>query len=144
VKVSIHTQNELIAFVSGLSLRGEYPIKIDYKTGVNRSLSQNALSHVIYSEISKYLIGKGRADWDAAMVKRSLKNKFIGWYKESYTDISTGEITNKEVLRHTSDLDKGQMMHYLTQVIEWAESIGCHVKIPATCEYRNLIEVQNG
>ena len=143
MKVLIHNQNELIALVSGLSSSGEYPIKIDYKVGVNRTISQNALSHVIYSDIAKYLISKGRADWDASMVKKSLKNKFLGWSKESYTDILTGEITEREVLRHTADLDKGEMTFYITQVIEWAESIGCQIKIPATCEYRNLMEIQN-
>jgi len=108
-----------------------------------RSLSQNALQHVIYGDISKYLVANGRDKWTPEYTKKQLKNKFLGWIDEEYIDIETGECTIKSVLRGSSSLDKGEAYHYTTQIIEWAESIGCEIRIPAKCEYRDLQEQQN-
>ena len=108
-----------------------------------RSISQNSLQHVIYNEISKYLISKGRIEWTEKKVKESLKSKFLGWEQREIIDVVTGEITVKEMLRESSKLDVGEAFHYTTQVIEWAESIGCEIKIPAKCEYREIMERQN-
>jgi len=47
-------------------------------------------------------------------------------------------------LRHTSDLDTGDMHFYLTQVEGWALSLGCKLTVPADSEYMNLKEKQNG
>lgn len=142
-KVVIHNSGELGALISGLAQANTYPINISYSTAGNRSLSQNALQHCIYAELSRYLIAKGRADCTAKWIKQMLKNKFLGWVSESFTDISTGEKFTKEVLRHTADLDKGEAGHYTTQIIEWAESIGCQIKIPANSEYMKFLEAQN-
>lgn len=109
----------------------------------SRSLSQNALQHVIYSDISTYLITKGRTDCTPDWVKEALKNKFLGWEPRVYTDIVTGEKKVREVLRETSKLDKGEACHYITQIIAWAESIGLEIKIPAACEYREMLDKQS-
>jgi len=108
-----------------------------------RSLSQNTLQHSIYGEVSKYLISRGRSDWDAVKVKENLKNKFLGWRDYEFVDLETGEVIIRSVLVETSKLDKGESFNYTTHIIEWAESIGCEIKIPATCEYRSLMELQN-
>lgn len=108
-----------------------------------RSLSQNSLQHVIYGEVSKYLIGKGRTEWTPEKVKENLKNKFLGWQNNEFIDVETGEVINMSVLVPTSKLDKGESFNYTTQIIEWSESIGCEIKIPATCEYRSLMDLQN-
>lgn len=121
---------------------GRYRVTIK-KWREKRSLSQNALQHVIYSEVSKYLISRGRHDWDDKKVKENLKNKFLGWRDYEFVDIETGEVITKSVLTETSGLDKGESFNYTTQIIEWAESIGCEIKIPATCEYRSLQSIQN-
>ena len=142
-KIIVHNQNELIALISGLSEKGEYPLTINWSSGVNRSLSQNAFSHVIYSEISRYLVSKGRADCSPDWIKRMLKNRFLGWQDETYTDIVTGEKVVKQVLRHTSKLDKGDMLNYLTEIINWAESIGCEIKIPVNSQYMKFMDEQN-
>ena len=144
MKIVIHNSSEFLAFASGLAQSNEWPLTIDYKTGVSRSISQNALSHSVYSEISRYLISKGRADCSSAWIKKMLKNKLLGWEVDSFTDIVTGEKTEREVLRHTSQLTKGEMMDYLTQIIEWAESIGCEIRIPVNSEYMKLMDSQNG
>lgn len=94
-----------------------------------RSLSQNALQHLIYSKVSKFLIANGRTDWDAARVKDELKNKFLGWVDKEFTDVVSGEITVKSCLRETSKLDKGESFHYTTQIIEWCEWMGISIEI---------------
>ena len=142
-KVIIYNQGELVALVAGLSTKAEYPIKISYSFGLSRSLSQNALSHCIYSELSKYLIQKGRTDCSPDWIKRMLKNRLLGWIDETYTDIVTGQKTTRQELRHTSSLDKGEMMDYLTQIIEWSSSIGLEIKIPVNSTYFKLMESQN-
>ena len=109
----------------------------------SRSLSMNALQHVVYGEISKYLISKGRVDWCENKTKREMKNSFLGWITEEYTDLKTGEVTVKEVLRSTSGLDQGDGCQYTTQVLDFAQTIGCEIKIPSKCDYRELMERQN-
>lgn len=108
-----------------------------------RSLSQNALQHVIYTEISEYLVSKGRKHCVPVWVKDALKNQFLGWESVEFTDLNTGEITKREVLRPTKDLDVGESCNYTTQILGWAQSIGCNIKIPAKCEYRDMINKQN-
>lgn len=109
-----------------------------------RSLDQNAFQHVIYTEISKYLISKGRTDWTPKYTKRNLKNKFLGWELEEYVDIETGEKTSREALRSTAALDKGDAYLFTTAILEWAESIGCEIKIPSDSEYMKQREEQLG
>ena len=143
-KVTIHNSAELGALTSVLASKNEYPLNISYSTAGNRTISQNKLQHSVYAELSRYLIAKGRTDCTAKWMKQMLKNKFLGWVSESFTDISTGEKFTKEVLRHTADLDKGEAGHYTTQIIEWAESIGCQIKIPANSCHMKFLEQQNG
>ena len=108
-----------------------------------RSIDQNSFQHAIYADISKYLITNGRTDWTPDKVKESLKNKFLGWVTKEFTDIVSGEKTDERVLRSSAALDKGEACHYITQIIEWASSIGCEVWIPAKCEYRDMLDKQN-
>jgi len=89
-------------------------------------------------------MAKGRTDCTAKWIKQMLKNKFLGWRDESFTDISTGEKFTREVLRSTADLDKGDACHYTTQLLEWADSIGCQIKIPADSQYMKYMDEQNG
>ncbi|RJP48745.1 MAG: hypothetical protein C4586_08485 [Anaerolineaceae bacterium] len=109
----------------------------------HRSLSQNAFQHVIYQEISKYLINKGRTDCSPEWVKDMLKNKFLGWVQREFTDVVTGKKTVHEVLRPTAALDVGEAYQYTTEILDWAQSIGCDIKIPANSEYMKLREAQN-
>lgn len=108
-----------------------------------RSLSQNAFQHVIYEDISAYLMSKGRTDCTAEWVKEMLKNKFLGWTEKEFVDVVTGERKMREVLRSTAGLDVGASYHYTTEIIDWAQSIGCEIKIPARCEYREMADREN-
>lgn len=119
------------------------PLKVKITAAGNRSLSQNAFQHVIYGEISKYLISKGRSDCSPAWVKAMLKNKYLGWGYQTFVDVETGEKTRREVLRSTSKLDKGEAMDFITNILQWAESIGCIVKVPEESEYMQLMRSQN-
>ena len=108
-----------------------------------RSLKLNAFQHVIYDGVSDYLVSKGRQHCTPAWVKDALKNQFLGWIETEFTVLKTGEITRREVLRSTKDLDVGESCHYTTQILDWAQSIGCSIKIPAKCEYRDILNKQN-
>lgn len=142
-KTFITNKGELTALFSGLAQSNEYPLNITYsKVGV-RSLSQNALMHSVYGEISKYLIKKGRTDCSAEWVKDALKSKFLGWEIKSFVDVVTGDKFEKEMMRKTSELDKGEAYHYTTQIIDWAESIGCDIKIPAHSVHMKIYEEMN-
>ncbi|MDE9480007.1 hypothetical protein KKJ17_19955 [Xenorhabdus bovienii] len=107
-----------------------------------RSLSQNALSHVWYKQISDYLIAKGR-DWcSESWVKNSLKATYLGFEEVEYTDFITGEVITKQELRHTSELDKGDMHYYMNQVEAWCAQFGLILKTPDDSEYMKLKKEQ--
>lgn len=107
-----------------------------------RSLSQNALSHMWYSEISEYLISRGKSFATAAWVKDALKHTYLGYETKDLVDVVTGEITTIQSLRHTSDLDTGEMYIFLCKVEAWAVNIGCHLTIPQSCEFQQLRDKQ--
>ena len=109
-----------------------------------RSLNQNALSHMWYSEISDWLIRRGKTFASPEWVKDAMKHTYLGYVEREMVDVVTGETTVIRSLRHTSDLDTGDMHFYLTQVEGWALSLGCKLTVPADSEYMNLKEKQNG
>lgn len=108
-----------------------------------RSLSQNSLSHVWYQEISDYLIASGRTDATPKWVKRNLKKTFLGYEDVEYTDFTTGEKTVEQQLRHTSDLDTGDMHHFMCQVERWCAQFGLVLSIPQSSEFQVLREKQD-
>ncbi len=107
-----------------------------------RSLSQNAFQHVIYKEISDYLVSKGRTDWTEKKTKFEMKNNFLGWEITKCTNVHTGEITTKETLIETSGLDVGTSGDYTTKLLDFAQSINCTIKIPSQCDYRDYLNRQ--
>ena len=132
-----------IASLYDLHEEAEYPLKLTVTNYGKRSLDQNALQHCIYEEISSYLIRNNRKECSPSWVKRQLKNKFLGWEDVVFVDVVTGEKAMREELRSTSGLDVGEAYHYTAQILDWADSIGCEIKIPANCQYRELMEIQN-
>ena len=108
----------------------------------SRSLSQNNFQHVIYDELSKYLISRGRTDWTEKKTKIEMKNNFLGWVNADCTDMVTGEITIRQVLRSSSKLDVGEACDYITKMLDLCNNLGCTIKIPAKCEYRDVLEKQ--
>lgn len=107
-----------------------------------RSLSQNSLQHLWYSEISAYLIKSGRKDASPEWVKRNLKKTYLGCEEVEYTDFVTGEKVSTWEPRHTADLDTGEMHFYLNQVEQWCSQFGLALTIPADSEYNQLRQKQ--
>ena len=105
-----------------------------------RSLSQNSLSHVWYKEISDYLIKSGRTDATPAWVKRNLKKTYLG-YEGGHT-ISSPVQTIELERRHTSDLDTGDMHHFMCQVEGSCAQFGLVLTIPQSSEFQVLRDKQ--
>jgi hypothetical protein len=108
-----------------------------------RSLNQNALSHMWYGEISEWLIKRGKTFATAEWVKDAMKHTYLGYEERHMVDVVTGESTPIRSLRHTAELDTGDMHFYLTQVEGWALNLGCKLTVPADSEYMKLKEKQN-
>ena len=107
-----------------------------------RSLSQNALSHMWYTEISEYLIKSGRTDATPEWVKRNLKKTYLGCEEVTYTDFITGEKTTTWEPRHTADLDTDEMHIFLVKFEMWCTQFGLALTIPNGCEYQLLRDKQ--
>ncbi|HFE7543069.1 YbcN family protein [Salmonella enterica] len=107
-----------------------------------RSLSQNSLSHMWYAEISEYLIRRGKSFATLEWVKDALKHTYLGYETKERVDVVSGEITTVQSLRHTSDLDTGDMYIFLCKVEAWAMDIGCHLTIPQNSEFQVLRDKQ--
>lgn len=103
-----------------------------------RSLSQNALSHVWYEHISKYLVKSGRRDCTPEWVKRNLKKTYLGCVEVTYTDFITGEKTTTWEPKHTSDLDTGDMYYFMMRIEAWAAQFGLTLPNPEDGEYFKL------
>lgn len=107
-----------------------------------RSLSQNALAHMWFGEISEYLIARGKTFATPEWVKDAMKHTYLGYESKDRIDVVTGEVTTVQSLRHTSDLETGEMYIFLCKVEGWAMNIGCHLTIPQSCEYQLLRDKQ--
>lgn len=140
---SVDDLHEISGYAHDHFEQGGGPLKVRITNSGKRSLPQNDYQHVLYSEISKYLVVKGRNEWTPGFVKKNLKNKFLGWQTETFVDVKTGERRDIWTLKSSSKLDKGEAMNYITQILDWAESIGCHIRIPEDSEYMKLMQSQN-
>lgn len=141
--VSKEQIDELAAFLTSMMPKNGWRIKFT-EWRDSRTLSQNAFQHAIYTDISRYLISRGRTEYTPEFVKMMLKNKFLGWTEFEFVDVVTGERTKRQILRSTAGLDKGEAQRFTEQILEWSESIGCHINIPANSEYMKYREAQCG
>lgn len=57
-----------------------------------RSLSQNALSHMWYTEISEYLIARGKTFATPEWVKDAMKHTYLGYESKDRVDVVSGEV----------------------------------------------------
>ena len=141
-KLNVDSIGALIQAIWRLDLTKAYRVNI-VLWREKRSLSQNALQHVIYSEISKFLIKNGRKDWTDKKVKFEMKNNFLGWIDTECTNVFTGKVVIRETLKETSSLDVGDSFYYTTCLLDWCVGMGINIKIPEQCEYRELQDKQN-
>lgn len=107
-----------------------------------RSIPQNSLQHMWYAELSAYLIKRGKPFASPAWVKDAMKHTYLGYEERVMVDVVTGGRTQVQTLRHTADLDTGEMHHYLSQVEAWALNVGCRLTVPADSEYNQLRKKQ--
>lgn len=105
-----------------------------------RSLNQNALLHIWCREIAKGMEKKGFkvTEGDALEAwKLWLKRRFIG---TDNFQISKTEI--KGQVKRSSDLNKGDMVHFMDQCYHWAREQGINLTIPKESEYAELLKQQ--
>lgn len=107
-----------------------------------RTLNQNALMHVWFDEITKRLKAMGFKVEDEPItesdVKLMMKHKFLGT-----KDIVRGSLVIPDQLVNTSDLDTGEMTHFMDQVYHWAMEKKIYLPIPQDCEYKKNKDKQN-
>lgn len=97
-----------------------------------RSLSQNALFHLWCREMAAHFSSKG-AEVTEEKMKMLLKYKFLG--TESITINNT---VIKDQVKETSGLDRGEMMHFMDQVQDWALDHDVYLTCPDDSEYMKL------
>lgn len=94
----------------------------------SRSLSQNALMHIWFSEMANHFSPK--IDVDEEGIKYLMKNMFLGT-----EDIKVGNTTIPNQVRSTSKLDKGEMMEFLNNIYAWAIDHGVKLSNPQNSEW---------
>ena len=120
------------------------PVSVQLKAGHKRSLSQNALAHKWFGELSAWLISKGKDFATPEWVKSAMKSTFLGYVEVVDTDVITGKKTSRQELRHTSSLDTGEMKLFMDMVYHWALDRGMMLTIPENSEYKQLNDMENG
>ena len=120
------------------------PVSVQLKSHTKRSLSQNALAHKWFGELSAWLISKGKDFATPEWVKAAMKSTFLSYVEVVDTDVITGKKTSRQELRHTSSLDTGEMKLFMDMVYGWALDRGVMLTIPDNSEYRQLCNLENG
>lgn len=120
------------------------PVSVQLKSHTKRSLSQNALAHKWFGELSAWLVSKGKDFATPEWVKAAMKSTFLGYVEVVDTDVITGKKTSRQELRHTSSLDTGEMKLFMDMVYHWALDRGMMLTIPEGCEYQKLTKQENG
>lgn len=120
------------------------PVSVQLKSHTKRSLSQNALAHKWFGELSAWLVSKGKDFATPEWVKAAMKSTFLGYVEVVDTDVITGKKTSRQELRHTSSLDTGEMKLFMDMVYGWALDRGVMLTIPDNSEYRQLCNLENG
>ena len=120
------------------------PVSVQLKSHTKRSLSQNALAHKWFGELSAWLVSKGKDFATPEWVKAAMKSTFLGYAEVVDTDVITGKKTSRQELRHTSSLDTGEMKLFMDMVYHWALDRGMMLAIPDGCEYQKLTKQENG
>lgn len=101
-----------------------------------RTISQNAMFHSWCRYLSA-AVNKRDASYTEENVKLLLKQLFLGT-----EEVKVGKTIIKDQLRQTSNLDTGEMHHFLNQVYEWAFDLGFNLPIDPQSEYRKLNQQQ--
>lgn len=136
--------DERLSTIKNILLAWDYdkPCKLEIKKYVDaRSLSQNALLHMWFSQIHDRFTAMGVMVGDepitAEDVKLMMKHKFLG-----VKDVVRGKLVIKDQLVSTSSLDTGEMTYFLDQVYDWAMDKGIYLPVPEHSVYKKYRERQ--
>lgn len=112
-------------------LRRDFPVRVKI-TKASRTLSQNALYWQWLTVMAAHFTERGHrlTKGDAHDLMR---HKFLG--HETKT-VGQTEITK---LRSTTELDKGEMTDYMTQIDNWCVDHGCLLPKPEDSEYQQIM-----
>ena len=89
-------------------------IKLEWKRGNSRSISQNDLFHAWCQQFADGLTEIGRP-CKKLEAKYWLKAKFLG-----FEDIKVGKSVIKDQLKSTKETSKGEMFHFMEQCWEYS------------------------
>ena len=101
-----------------------------------RSLSQNALFHKWCRQISARFIQK-HSEYTPELIKIYLKKQFLG-----LEDIKIGKQVIKDQIKHTSQLNVGEMAHFMDKCYHWARDQDILLSVPEESEYRKVKKLQ--
>ena len=104
-----------------------------------RTVDQNSLSHMWYSDIAKQANQRTKTNlYTMESVKKDFKEMFLGYEEVEHKNVITGEVTITSELIKTSELDTGEMYFFLQQIETWSYQNGFKLRIPKNSEYRKL------
>lgn len=141
-KLRLNQISDLAQLQAAIRKKG-FPCSVTI-AGAGRSLPQNALFHMWCEEIAQFFVRMGKttfatgAPMNMENVKRNLKLTFLG--EEIIRDINlkTGAVTERLELRHTSQLDKGEMHSFMTCIDAWAQEHGIYLPHPEDSVYMQM------
>jgi hypothetical protein len=143
-----HKEERVKLLANYLLARDDYPIQVsvsNYKK--KRTLSQNALLHVWFRCIYRYLKDNNLhlydedgeiIDYDEDYIKLIILNKF--------PTIKTMSVGNNDPITlnlSTSQMSVGEKHHFMDNVFKWCMQIGLMLPTPNDCEYNKLQDKQN-
>lgn len=121
------------------TMRLNKPLSVSIKPyNRTRSLDQNALYWMWLTDLSKYLIAKGRKFASKEWCHDAMRHSFLGYDRKELIDVKTGEVQVRQSLRSTTKLQTGEFTFYLEQIEAWAMGIGCLLPVPDNSEYMRL------
>lgn len=101
-----------------------------------RSLSQNALFHMWLREIKKGMEKKG-----VKVTVGDAEEAWKLWLKRRFLGTNDFQIKNQVIegqIKRSSELNKGEMVHFMDQCYHWALEQGINLTIPMESEYAEL------
>ena len=101
-----------------------------------RTVSQNALFHAWCRDMSNHFIEKVPSATEEN-IKLMMKQRFLG-----VEDIRIGKTVIEGQVKRTSNLSKGEMVHFLDNVYHWARENKCLLTVPKDSEYQKLLNQQ--
>lgn len=129
-----------VSWLTGLYEEHKYLTVAKPRIGRDRSLSQNALLHRLFRLIAADLTKRGGKKFTLETVKDMLKHKYLGYEAFQILDVDSKKWITQYRLKKTSGLSTGEMMFFITNVIDWSISIGINLPVPEDCEYMKLKE----